>query len=296
MSKTDWASLVIFPILVLIGALVAWAGSQGGATVGGIPIFALVVSLAFVIQWLVFIPSFIYRTEKFYDLTGSLTFISMTLLTVILSPGVDARAILLAALVIVWAARLGSFLFGRIRKSGKDERFDELKLSFPRFLNAWTIQGLWASLAAATAWVAITTEVRKPFDGFAWVGLSAWVVGFLIEVVADAQKTRFKSDPANRGRFIRTGLWSRSRHPNYFGEIVVWFGVAIIAFPVLHGWQWIAMISPFFVMLLLTKISGIPLLERKADQTWGGQDDYEEYKRQTPILIPKLSRNGRIEQ
>ncbi len=125
-------------------------------------------------------------------------------------------------------------------------------------------------------------------DIFAIVGALVWVIGFAIEVTADAQKSRFNADPSNKGKFIRTGLWSRSRHPNYFGEIVLWIGIAIIAIPVLQGWQWVAMISPLFVTLLLTRVSGIPLLEKKADVKWGGQAEYEEYKKNTPVLIPRM--------
>jgi steroid 5-alpha reductase family enzyme len=288
MKTTDRNSLIIFPILVLIGALIALAGSQGGATIAEMPVFALVVGLAFLIQWLVFIPSYRMQTEKFFDLTGSLTYISLTLLAVLLSANLDIRSILLSALVIVWALRLGTFLFTRIRKAGKDDRFDELKPSFFRFLNVWTIQALWVTFTAAAALVAITTSVRKELDGFAVVGALIWAFGFIVEVVADTQKSRFNADPSNKGKFIQTGLWSRSRHPNYFGEIVLWIGIAVIALPVLQGWQWVALISPIFVTLLLTRMSGIPLLEKKADQKWGGQAEYEEYKKRTPVLIPRM--------
>jgi steroid 5-alpha reductase family enzyme len=120
------------------------------------------------------------------------------------------------------------------------------------------------------------------------VGFLIWVFGFAFEVIADSQKSRFKADPANEGKFINTGLWARSRHPNYFGEIVLWIGVAVIAFPVLQGWQLVTLISPVFVTLLLTRISGLPMLERRADETWGGQEDYEAYKGRTPVLIPRL--------
>ena len=120
------------------------------------------------------------------------------------------------------------------------------------------------------------------------VGFLVWAVGFAIEVVADSQKSRFSANPDNKGKFIQTGLWSRSRHPNYFGEIMLWIGVAIIALPVLRGWQWVALISPVFVTLLLTRVSGVPLLEKKADKKWGGQADYESYKKRTPELIPRL--------
>jgi steroid 5-alpha reductase family enzyme len=288
MKKTDRDALIIFPVLILIGLGVAWAGSQGGSTAFGLPLFALAVGLAYLIQWIVFIPAFLFQTEKFFDLTGSLTYISVTLLAVLLGPVVDARALLLLALVLAWAVRLGTFLFRRIQKAGKDDRFDELKPSFFRFLNVWTIQGLWVTFTAAAAWVAITSTHRKELDVFALLGFLVWVLGFGIEVVADMQKSRFGADPANKGRFIQTGLWSRSRHPNYFGEILLWIGVAIIALPVLQGWQWVALISPVFVTLLLTRVSGIPLLEQKADKKWGGQPDYEDYKKKTPVLIPRL--------
>ncbi len=288
MKESERKSLIIFPILVLIGALVALAGSQNGGLVAGLPVFALLVGLAFVIQWLVFIPAYIFQTEKFFDITGGITYVTLTLAAVILSPNMDTRSILLAALVIIWALRLGSFLFMRIQKAGKDDRFDEIKPLFFRFLNVWTIQGLWVTFTAATALVAITTSVRKEMDGFAIVGFLVWVIGFAIEVVADSQKSRFNANPENKGKFIQTGLWSRSRHPNYFGEIILWLGVAIIALPVLQGWQWVAMISPIFVTFLLTRVSGIPLLEKKSDSKWGGQADYESYKKRTPVLIPKF--------
>jgi steroid 5-alpha reductase family enzyme len=140
----------------------------------------------------------------------------------------------------------------------------------------------------AAALVAITTVTRKELDLFAVVGFLVWIIGFAIEVAADSQKSRFSADPDNKGKFIQTGLWARSRHPNYFGEIMLWVGIAIIALPVLHGWQWVALISPIFVTLLLTRVSGVPLLEKKADQKWGGQEEYEAYKKKTPVLIPRL--------
>ncbi len=289
MKTTDRNALIVFPILILIGILVALAGSQGGTSIAGVPLFALSIGLAFLIQWLAFIPAYLLQTEKFFDLTGSITYISVTTIALVLGAGGDGRAILLWALVVVWAIRLGTFLFGRIKKAGKDDRFDEIKPSFIRFLNVWTIQGLWVTFTAAAALVAMTTATRKELDGFAVVGLLVWVFGFIFEVIADTQKSRFSANPDNKGKFIQTGLWSRSRHPNYFGEIVLWIGIAIIALPVLQGWQWVTLISPIFVTLLLTRVSGVPLLEKKADKKWGGQEDYESYKKRTPVLIPRLS-------
>lgn len=288
MNKAERTSLISLPILILIGIGVALAGSQGGAAAFGFPIFALSVGLAFLIQWLVFIHAFLQQTEKLFDLTGSITYISITLIAVFLHPTIDGRSILLLIMVVIWAARLGSFLFRRIRRDGKDGRFDEIKPSFIRFLTTWTLQGLWVTLTLAAALVAITTTNRKDLGWFALIGFVIWIVGFTIEVVADNQKSRFKADSSNKGKFINTGLWARSRHPNYFGEIMLWIGVAVIALPVLQGWQWVALISPVFVTLLLTKVSGIPMLEKRADEKWGGQKDYETYKKQTPSLIPRL--------
>lgn len=288
MKNSERNAWIAFPIVILIGALVALAGSQGGAVLFGIPLFALAVGLAFVINWLAFIPAYVLQTEKFFDLTGGFTYITVTLFAVLAGGTSDPRSLLLAALVMIWAVRLGSFLFSRIHKAGKDDRFDELKPSFIRFLNVWTIQGLWVTFTAAAALAAITSSAQSGIDLFAMLGLAIWLTGFATEVIADDQKRRFSADPANKGKFIRSGLWAKSRHPNYFGEIVLWLGVAIIAAPVLQGWQWFTMISPIFVIVLLTRVSGVPLLENKADQKWGGQADYEDYKKNTPVLIPKI--------
>jgi steroid 5-alpha reductase family enzyme len=286
-KKADRDALIALPIIILLGLGVALAGSQGGASVFGIPVFALSVGLAFLIQWLAFIPAYLLQTEAFFDLTGSITYISVTVIAVLLSPVVDGRSILLLALVVIWAARLGTFLFRRIHQAGKDDRFDEIKPSFIRFLNVWTLQGLWVTFTLAAALAAITTTARKELGLFALIGFLIWVIGFAIEVAADAQKSRFRANPENKGNFIHTGLWARSRHPNYFGEIVLWIGVAVIALPVLRGWQWVTLISPIFVFLLLTRVSGVPMLEKKADTKWGGQEDYEAYKERTPVLIPR---------
>ncbi len=294
MNKSDRIALIAVPLAILIGALIAIAGSHRGAVCAGVPVFALTVAVAFAIQVVAFIPAFLLQSEYFYDLAGSITYITLILLAVVLSPGIDARAALIAALVVIWAIRLGLFLFTRIRRAGKDDRYDALKPSFIRFLNDWIMQGLWVAFTAAAALAAISSTLRKPMDAITAIGFMLWLCGFLFEVVADAQKRRFSKDPANRGRFIRTGLWSLSRHPNYFGEIMLWVGIAVIAAPVLHGWQWVTLLSPLFVYVLLTRISGIPLLEKKAQQKWGGQEAYERYKTSTPVLVPRILSNRAV--
>ena len=280
-------SIIAIAIAIVVGALVSLAGSDCGDRVGSFPLFALCGALAFAINWAAFIPAAVKRTEHFYDLVGGITYISVTAVAVALAGDLDLRATLVAAMVMVWALRLSLFLFRRIAKAGKDDRFDKIKTKPLRFLMAWTVQGLWVLLTAAAALAVITGGAREPLGVIGIFGILVWAAGMLIEIVADRQKSAFKSNPDNKGGFISTGLWAWSRHPNYFGEIVLWTGMAIVALPVLHGWQWATLISPVFVAFLLIKVSGIPLLEAKADERWGGDEDYEAYKRNTPVLVPK---------
>jgi len=286
MSPETKRSVIAIVIVLLIAAGLAFAGSQGGVSVNGFPLFALCVALAFIIQWLAFIPAYIFRTEKFYDLTGGITYLTVITVALLLSTNMDNRSLLLTGIIAVWAIRLASFLFMRIRAAGEDRRFREIKQSFARFLLTWTLQGLWVAFSLAAALAAITSTMRKELDAFAVIGFLVWLFGFAFEVIADSQKSTFNANAANKGKFINTGLWSWSRHPNYFGEIVLWIGVTIIALPILQGWQWATLISPIFIILLLTRISGVPLLEKRADEKWGGQPDYEAYKAGTSVLVP----------
>ncbi len=287
MQKRTWIPLAAIAASLIVAAGIAWAGSQDGVRAGGIPVFALCGAAAFGVNWIAFVPAYLRQTEHFYDLTGSLTYLTLLALAFALSGGGSSRAWLLGALVAIWALRLGSFLFLRIRKEGSDDRFDRIKPSFLRFLMAWTLQGLWVFLTLSCALAAITSRGTTPLGGMAWLGLGVWVAGFAIEVVADRQKRVFRSDPAHRGRFITTGLWAWSRHPNYLGEITLWVGIALLALPALSGWQWTTLISPVFVYVLLTRVSGIPLLEARADERWGGDPEYEAYKARTPVLFPR---------
>lgn len=286
-ERTNTQITIGIAIATVIGTLISWAGSDGGDRFGTIPVFALCGALAFAVNWAAFIPAAIKRTEHYYDLTGGITYITVTVVAVLLSSTLDLRSAIVAGMVLFWSIRLASFLFMRISRAGKDSRFDNIKNKPSRFFLAWTLQGLWVLLTAACALAIITGGNREPLGIIGYVGIAVWTIGILTEIVADQQKSAFRADPANKGRFIDTGLWAWSRHPNYFGEIVLWTGVAIIAIPVLEGWQWVTLISPVFVAFLLTKVSGVPLLEKTADQRWGGQDDYEAYKQNTPVLVMK---------
>jgi steroid 5-alpha reductase family enzyme len=286
MNTKTTTTLFSLAIVILLAGGLAWAGSQGGLHAFGGPLFGLCIALIFLMQWLAFIPAYLLRTEKFFDLVGSLTYVTVSVAALVLSGSIDARSYLLTGMVVVWALRLGGFLFTRILKSGKDSRFDTIKPSFGRFLLTWTVQGLWISFTVGAALAAISAPLKVSLDRYALVGFLLWLLGLGFEALADAQKRKFRRDPANKERFIQSGLWAWSRHPNYFGEILLWLGVAVAAFPVLYGWQLVTLISPLFVAFLLTRVSGIPLLEKRADEEWGGQADYEAYKKNTSSLIP----------
>ena len=273
-------------ISILLASLVAIGIDQGSVNISGISLIYFCCAFIFLAQWLVFIPSYIFETEHYFDLTGSLTYVSVTLLAILFTVDISLRDILLALFVWIWAFRLGSFLFIRVKKAGSDGRFDLMKKDFWWFLMTWTIQGLWVFLTLAMALAAITSESKMAIDIFAVVGTLIWIFGFSIEVVADQQKTNFKDDPDNKDKFITVGLWSWSRHPNYFGEMVLWIGIAVIAFPVLIGWQLVALISPIFVIFLLTRISGITMLESRGYKKWKDDPAYIDYLERTSVLVP----------
>jgi len=283
MHESILKSLVVVAASVLVAAAVAWAGGRGSAEAAGLPVPVLCAALAFAVNWVAFFPAHAARTERYYDLVGSLTYLSLTACAVLLAAP-DPRGWLLAGIVAVWTLRLGSFLFLRIHRAGSDRRFDEVKQDFGQFLVAWSLQALWAFLTLCCALAAVTATRKLALDAWTLVGGAIWVLGFGIEIVADRQKSAFRRDPGNADRFVSSGLWAWSRHPNYCGEIVLWTGIAVIAFPVLSGWQHVTLVSPVFVFLLLTRISGIPPLEQRAEEKWGEDADYRAYVERTPAL------------
>ena len=278
-------------IAVCISVLVALASAQGSLISGEYPVLFICLFIAFIIQWIVFLPSFYFSTERFYDLTGSITYMIVIVTALyhkseFIGSRSDLRSLLIAGFVIIWALRLGSFLFLRVLKDKEDRRFSEWKKNFHQFLRVWTLQGLWVFLTSVAAVTAITSRKIIEPDLFLYIGSFLWVFGFLFESIADYQKRKFRSE--NKNKFIQSGLWSVSRHPNYFGEIVLWFGIALIAFPTLVGSQYVSLISPVFVYLLLIRVSGVHILEKHADDTWGKKKDYKAYKEKTPVLFPKI--------
>ena len=279
-------NIIISIFLFIVALLFGFSGAQGGPNICGYPGLMLVASMGFFIHWLIFIPSYLFKTEKFYDIAGTIAYMVMTGLAMYSVEELNLRSLIVAILIIVWALRLGVFLLVRVFQVGEDKRFHEVKTSFSRFLVWFTMSALWVFLTTANALTLILNNNPIINDGYFFIGLIIWLIGFTLEVIADEQKRRFRLNPKNKGQFISTGLWSISRHPNYFGEILIWVGMAIISFPVLSGWQYITLISPLFVTLLLTKVSGINLLEASADKKWRDLESYQQYKKQTCVLVP----------
>ena len=267
---------------------VATLANPAGLTLAGWPAMTGLALGAFAIQWLAFIPARLFQTERFYDLTGSITYIAVTLAAISAATAPSGAQWLIAIMIFIWAGRLGSFLFRRIHAAGGDQRFDHIKVSSSRFFVAWTLQGAWVVMTSCAALTAILSAEQTAVGVIYVMGAVMWVAGFVIEVMADQQKSRFRADPANAGRFINVGLWARSRHPNYFGEILLWAGIAVMAIPYLSSTQWVVMLSPIFVYALLTRISGIPTLARRGQQLWGDDPIYQAYVANTPRLLPRL--------
>ena len=257
------------------------------ATLTKLEIVENAILLAFLIHWLFFIPAYLLKTEKFFDLTGSLTYISIMVYVVYTKNNLQEQlgSIILASLVILWAVRLGSFLFLRIKKAGEDKRFREIKTSFARFFLLWTISGMWVSFCSMCALTAIASNDGVIINNIFYIGLVTFIIGLSIEIIADSQKTKFRKDPNNKDKFINEGLWAKSRHPNYVGEITLWAGVAIMSFSSLEGSQYISLISPIFTYLLLVYVSGVPQLTASGQKKWGHLESYQDYIKNTPTLI-----------
>lgn len=304
-KRTIIGTLVFFTILGLgaglaylgkgrpdpwVGQAIFDAGSSWHPTV-----LEVTIAWAFLVNLIVFIPAFVFQTEKFFDLTGSLTYLSCTWYSY--AAGLQGTRILVrptiaSVFVTLWAVRLGIFLFKRIMADGKDDRFDEIKPNFVRYLNVWALQGLWVSLTAYAVFIVNASSVDGSLDVLSGIGIGIWVIGWSIEVIADRQKRIWRADPSNKGKFIEYGLWYYSRHPNFAGEITLWLGMFLICCGEFVGTQWAAVLSPIFVFCLLNFLSGVPLLEKKADKKWGHLKDYQNYKATTSVLVilPKLGK------
>ncbi len=288
-------SIVVASTFIIAGLIVSAVGNNSVSFSGYSAVLYCAV-LCIGVQWLAWIPASMAKTERFYDLTGGLTYlivVGFSLWAGSQSEAPSLRELIVSLLVVIWALRLSSFLYFRIHRTGKDGRFDRLKTSPIRFLVPWTIQGLWVFLTMIVVIVINSQTGSAPALGI-WdaVGLSIWLLGFSIEVVADNQKTVFNTESNNQGKWIDSGLWSYSRHPNYLGEILLWTGIACFGISCFTGLERVAWISPIFIYLLLTKLSGIPILDRRALEKWGDDVEYQRYRENTPALFPRLSKKS----
>ena len=275
---------------ILISVL-SFAISYGIAHLTGSVIVKNAVLLAYVIHWIAYIPAYMFQTEKFYDLTGSVTYLSVVwfvFLSTYKSISLNFGNLILVLLISIWTIRLGLFLFMRIHKAGEDKRFRTIKTSASQFFMTFTLSGLWVTLCSMCALVAISSPEGLVMNALTYVGIILFIIGFGIEIVADNQKTAFRSIEANKDSFITSGLWSKSRHPNYFGEVLLWFAIAVISFSSLEGLQLITLISPVFTYILLVYVSGVRMLEDMNDKKWADDEQYKSYKKNTPMLFPKL--------
>ena len=256
------------------------------ALLTGLPDVKNLILLIFSIQWICFIPAFIFQTEKFFDLMGSVTYLTAIFTVLYITDTRNISDYIIVACIALWAIRLGSFLFMRIRKAGEDRRFRDIKPNFTRFFMTWTLQGMWVSMCLLCVLTAISSGIIT--NSIFYFGVVIFTLGFIIEVIADYQKTVFRKNIGNKDKFISTGLWAYSRHPNYFGEILLWFGIAIMSFSSLNGLQYLTLISPIFVYILLVYISGIRILENNGYKKWGHLESYKEYLQNTPRLFFKI--------
>ena len=256
------------------------------ANLTGIQNITYAVLYIFLIHLLIFVPSYFFQTEKFFDLTGTISYVSSVLFIFFKSNTVESinlGSLVLSTFIIIWSLRLGTFLFLRIKKAGKDRRFNEIKKSFSWFFMTFSLSGMWVTICSICALTGIANGII--FSSTTIIGIIIFIIGFTIEIIADSQKTKFRANDDNKDKFISSGLWKYSRHPNYLGEIILWLGISLISFSSLEGFQYITLISPIFTYLLLVNVSGINFLEKSGKKKWGHLESYKKYLKETPRLF-----------
>lgn len=253
---------------------------------------SLFVSLA--LNGTFFILAAILRTDVFTDITYSLSFIALSTLLVVVSGNHGLVAVLSALAVIVWALRLGSYLFVRILTIKVDHRFDDKRSNPVRFGIFWLLQALTVWIVMLPVYGLFSVDGARTPPVFAVVaGALLFAAGLALEAVADAQKFAFKTKPENRGKFMRDGIWKYSRHPNYLGEMLVWWGLSLPGIFLFRGVELFFLAGAPFITLMLLFVSGIPLLEKSAEEKWGSDPEYRAYRDSTPVLVPFAKRRGR---
>lgn len=247
-----------------------------------------------ILAWLF---SALLETEVFYDLTGGITFLVIGSFSYwfraksFIDGASQSRQGYATLMLVVWAARLSSFLCVRAMRDG-DRRLAKYRTDPLAFLVPFSLQSLWCTLNALPVLLLNSSGSDLPVGG-AWdtAALLLWVLGHGVEIVADVQKWLFRSKRENRAKFIRHGLWAYSRHPNYFGQIVLQWALMAFCLPAIYEKQGVAslvlaLLSPGFETALLLYISGVPLLEKAADDKWGDDVAYKRYKETVSVLVP----------
>ncbi|KAL2612715.1 hypothetical protein R1flu_024407 [Riccia fluitans] len=227
-----------------------------------------------------------FKIDKVTDFAGTTNFVVLAVLTLLLNGTYHYRQLVLTTFVILWGLRLALFLLFRILSWGEDKRFDDKRDNLIRFAVFWILQAVWVWTVSLPVTVLNGSGKNPEFGPRDYVGWGMWAVGMIIEAVADQSKLNFKNAPQNTGRWCDAGLWSWSRHPNYFGEMLLWWGVFLATTPVLSGGQWGVIASPLLLCALLLFLSGIPILESSSDKRHRNNPEYVRYKKTTSPLIP----------
>ncbi len=241
----------------------------------------LTLGISFVIQILFFIFAALFKTDKVTDMAYGLTFVILSWFLMFYTQSFGIIEYIVAAMVSLWGIRLASYLFIRILKIGKDKRFDGIREDFWKFASFWVLQAISISAIMLPVTFILTQETPRFFGILAVLGIIMWVKGFIFQSIGDAQKFAFKNRYPDK--FISTGLWKYSRHPNYYGEILMWWGIFLIAAQYLHNWEWLVIIGPIWITSLLLFVTGIPTTEKRAEEKYKG---YKKYKEKTSMLIP----------
>jgi len=212
--------------------------------------FVLIFTMTLGINLIMFIPAYLFKTDKLTDISYSITFVVVAIFGLMQS-SMNLAHILLFLMIFIWAFRLGTYLLLRIRKIGKDNRFDSMRESIVKFGSFWVLQGITVFVVLIPSTYFYNSNFEK-FNLLSYLGLLIWILGMLIESIGDYQKTKFINNPINKGKWVNTGFWKYSRHPNYLGEILVWIGVYLFILPALNNGQaLIGLISPVFITTLL---------------------------------------------
>ncbi len=242
--------------------------------------------ISFIIQILFFSFAATFKTDKVTDLSYGLTFIILAWFGLLTNSNIQPYHWLIIAIISLWGLRLATYLFIRILRTKKDKRFDGVRENFLKFAQFWALQAISVWIISLPASYILSLSQAQPVTVVSIVGLAIWLIGLTLETIADWQKFQFKNQLENRGQWIDSGLWRYSRHPNYFGEMLCWWGIFIFSIPFQSGWSWLTIIGPIIITTLLLFVTGIPPLEKRYNKRYENNDDYQQYKEQTSLLIP----------